>query len=63
MKCADASVVIPFEFIRLPITAIAAFIFFDEVPRVWALSALRSFFWHLATSEKRRAKIGSEKLQ
>ena len=62
MKYADASVVIPFEFIRLPITAIAAFIFLMR-SGVWALAgAAIIFLWHLATSEKRRAKIGSEKL-
>ena len=37
MKCADASVVIPIEFLRLPLTALAAYIFFAETPGVWAL--------------------------
>ena len=45
MKCADASLVIPFEFIRLPITAIAAFIFFDEVPGAWALVGAAIIFF------------------
>ena len=58
MKCADASVVIPFEFIRLPITAIAAF--FLMSPWCLALAGAGHFLWHLATSEKRRAEIGSK---
>ena len=51
MKCAEASAVIPFEFIRLPITAVAAFIFFDEVPGVWALVGAAIIFfgtWQIA---------------
>jgi drug/metabolite transporter (DMT)-like permease len=31
----DASVVMPFEFARLPLTAFAAFVLFGEVPTVW----------------------------
>ncbi len=31
----DASVVMPFEFARLPITALAAYLMFAEVPTVW----------------------------
>ncbi|MGH6918535.1 MAG: EamA family transporter, partial [Geminicoccaceae bacterium] len=31
----DASVVMPFEFARLPLTALAAYLLFAEVPTVW----------------------------
>jgi drug/metabolite transporter (DMT)-like permease len=31
----DASVVVPFEFARLPLTALAAYLLFAEVPTVW----------------------------
>ena len=43
MKCAEASVVIPVEFIRLPVTAVAAFIFLVMSLVSGPLSALRSF--------------------
>jgi drug/metabolite transporter (DMT)-like permease len=32
---ADASVVVPFEFLRLPFAALAAYLWFGEVPSVW----------------------------
>ena len=54
MKCAEASVVIPFEFVRLPITAFAAYVFFAEVPGVWALVGAGVIFfgtWRLAAKE------------
>jgi drug/metabolite transporter (DMT)-like permease len=54
MKRADASVIIPMEFIRLPITAIGAYIFFAEVPGAWTmLGAAVIFFgtWQLARKE------------
>jgi drug/metabolite transporter (DMT)-like permease len=31
----DASVVMPFEFARLPLTALAAYLLFGEVPTIW----------------------------
>ena len=34
---ADASVVIPMEFLRLPVLAAAGYLLFDEVPDRWAL--------------------------
>jgi len=54
MKRADASVIIPMEFIRLPITAIGAYIFFAEVPGAWTmLGAAVIFFgtWQLTRKE------------
>lgn len=56
MKRADASVIIPMEFIRLPITAFAAYIFFAEVPGVWTLIGAAIIFfgtWQLARKEGR----------
>ena len=32
---AEASIVTPFDYLRLPCTALAAFVFFGEVPEVW----------------------------
>ena len=57
MKCADASVVIPFEFVRLPITAVAAYLIFAEVPGIWALIGAGIIFfgtWRLAPSKSGR---------
>ena len=54
MKRADASVIIPMEFIRLPITAVGAYIFFAEVPGVWTLVGAAVIFfgtWQLARKE------------
>jgi drug/metabolite transporter (DMT)-like permease len=54
MKRADASVIIPMEFIRLPITAVGAYIFFAEVPGVWTLVGAAIIFfgtWQLARKE------------
>lgn len=57
MKRADASVIIPMEFVRLPITAFAAYIFFSEVPGVWTIVGAAVIFvgiWQLARKEGRR---------
>ena len=54
MSRADASVIIPMEFIRLPITAFAAYIFFTEVPGVWTMVGATVIFfgtWQLARKE------------
>jgi drug/metabolite transporter (DMT)-like permease len=54
MKCAEASVVIPFEFVRLPITAFSAYVFFAEVPSIWAIIGAGVIFlgtYRLATKE------------
>ncbi|MEC7489633.1 MAG: DMT family transporter [Pseudomonadota bacterium] len=54
MKCADVSVIIPVEFVRLPITACAAYIFFAEVPGVWEMIGAGIIFygtWRLAVKE------------
>jgi drug/metabolite transporter (DMT)-like permease len=54
MKCADASIVIPMEFIRLPITAFSAYFFFAEVPGIWAMIGAAVIFfgtWRHAMKE------------
>ena len=54
MKCADASIVIPMEFIRLPITAFSAYFFFAEVPGIWAMVGAAVIFfgtWRHAMKE------------
>tara|TARA_R110000868_G_scaffold11116_7_gene54463 strand:+ start:842 stop:1708 length:867 start_codon:yes stop_codon:yes gene_type:complete len=54
MKRADASVIIPMEFIRLPITAFAAYVFFTEIPGVWTIVGAAVIFfgtWQLARRE------------
>ena len=54
MKRADASVIIPMEFIRLPITAFAAYVFFAEIPGIWTMVGAAVIFfgtWQLARKE------------
>ena len=54
MKRADASVIIPMEFIRLPLTALAAYILLSEVPGVWTIVGAAVIFagtWQLAKRE------------
>lgn len=56
MKRAEASVIIPMEFIRLPLTAVAAYILFSEVPGVWTIVGAVVIFagtWQLAKREGR----------
>ena len=56
MKRADASIIIPIEFIRLPLTALAAYIFFAEVPGIWTMVGAVVIFigtWQLAKQEGR----------
>jgi len=49
LKRADASFVAPFDFLRLPLAAIAGFILFDDQPSVWvwagAALIFASAFW------------------
>lgn len=54
MKRADASIIIPMEFVRLPLTAFAAYIFFTEIPGVWTIVGAIVIFigvWQLARKE------------
>lgn len=56
MKRAEASVIIPMEFIRLPLTAVAAYVLFSEVPGVWTIVGAVVIFagtWQLAKREGR----------
>ncbi len=57
-RATEASVVIPVEFVRLPITSVAAWFLFAEVPDVWTLVGALVIFagtWHVTTREHRRA--------
>ena len=45
----------PFEFVRLPITAFLAYVFFTEVPGIWAIVGAGVIFfgtWRLATRRR-----------
>ena len=58
MQCADASIVIPMEFIRLPITACFAYFLFSEVPGIWAIIGAGVILygtWRLAVKESRKS--------
>jgi drug/metabolite transporter (DMT)-like permease len=53
---ADASAVLPFDFLRLPITALAGFVLFAERPDIWTgIGALIIFAsaWYIAWRERR----------
>ena len=59
MQCADASIVIPLEFIRLPITACLAYFLFSEVPGIWAVVGAGVILygtWRLAIKEGRTSE-------
>ena len=54
---ADASVVIPMEFVRLPLMAAAGFVFFAETPESWTLLGAAIIFGgiYYMTAKERRA--------
>lgn len=57
---ADMSSVVPFDFLRLPIVASAAWLLFSEATDVWTLAGAAVIFvstWYLAVSESRKRKI------
>lgn len=57
MALADASVVIPMEFLRLPVLAAAGYLLFDEVPDRWALVGAVIIFgatYYMARNSGRR---------
>jgi len=43
-SAADASFVLPFDFLRLPLTAVAAFFLFGEVPDIWTVTGALIIF-------------------
>lgn len=56
---ADASAVLPFDFLRLPISALAGFVLFSEVPDIWTgLGAMIIFAsaYYIAWRERRLGK-------
>jgi len=53
---ADASAVLPFDFLRLPITALAGFVLFAERPDIWTLAGAAIIFgaaYYIAWRERR----------
>ena len=64
MREADASVVIPFDFMRLPFAALAGYILFATVPDLWTVIGALVIFVSivlLTRSERRReARAGAE---
>ncbi|MEM7021253.1 MAG: DMT family transporter [Pseudomonadota bacterium] len=57
----DASVVIPFEFLRLPLTALAAYLFFLEVPTIWTWLGGTVIFGSTLYITHREAQAASRK--
>jgi drug/metabolite transporter (DMT)-like permease len=59
---ADASAVMPYEFLKLPITAALAFVMFAEVPSVWTWLGGAVIFGasiYIAQREARVARVGA----
>lgn len=57
MRSADASVVVPFDFMRLPFAALAGFLLFATVPDLWTVAGALVIFASivlLTRSERRR---------
>ena len=56
LSLADASVVGPVDYLRLPVVAILGFIFFDEIPDLWTgagAAVIVASTWYLTRSEAR----------
>lgn len=63
LKLADASIMVPFDFLRLPFTALAAFFAFGEVPTTptWIGAAIIAVsIWYLAQRQARREHMAPE---
>jgi drug/metabolite transporter (DMT)-like permease len=61
---ADASAVLPFDFLRLPITALAGFVLFAERPDIWTWTGAGIIFasaWYIAFRERKRRQGSPEK--
>ena len=54
----DASVVVPFEFLRLPFAALVAYLWFAEVPSVWTWLGGAVIFGATAYIAEREARVG-----
>ena len=57
MRLLDASIVAPFDYLRLPFTAVMAFLFFGEVPEIWTwigAAILIASTWRLMRTEHAR---------
>lgn len=57
LSVADASFVLPFDFLRLPLTGVAAFFLFSEIPDVWTVLGAAIIFGatYYSTWRERRA--------
>jgi drug/metabolite transporter (DMT)-like permease len=55
----DASLVMPFEFARLPLTALAAFLLFTEVPTIWTWIGGAVIFGSTVCITHRELRAGS----
>jgi len=54
---ADASFLLPLEFLRLPVTGLAAYVLFAEIPDRWTLAGATIIFagaWYVNLGERRR---------
>lgn len=59
LRAADASVIAPIDFLRLPFTAAIAFALFGEVPEIWVWVGGAIIFvstWYIAMRESRLAR-------
>ena len=54
---ADASAVVPFEFLRLPFAALVAYLWFAEVPSVWTWIGGAVIFGAAAYIAEREARV------
>jgi drug/metabolite transporter (DMT)-like permease len=54
---ADASAVVPFEFLRLPFAALVAYLWFAEVPSVWTWIGGAVIFGAAAYIAEREARL------
>ena len=59
---ADASFLLPLEFLRLPVTGFAAYVLFSEIPDRWTLAGAAIIFagaWYVNLGERRRGTTGT----
>jgi drug/metabolite transporter (DMT)-like permease len=54
---ADASAVMPFEFLKLPFTAVLAYLLFSEVPSIWTWLGGATIFAATVYIGHREAKV------
>jgi drug/metabolite transporter (DMT)-like permease len=57
----DASAVVPFEFLRLPLAALVAYLWFAEVPSVWTWLGGALIFGATVYITEREARLGRQR--